>query len=231
MSSSSTTARYNQRSWINTFLYLGVTIISALLGLGSAVLLTHHLEPHEYGRIGIFLSVLYLAAPMVFLAADGLVAVNKSKLDKIEYDRFRRSALAIALMVFTVLQFVALQMFLSGNLLDPLLLLVPLFALLRFLSSMASTEYIAEQRAAVYAGLTLLSSLLALALTYLLVTQVFASASARILALMCADMVMLIFRYWGRMGQVFRPYLDIKYRKQIITFGLPSMLALFGAWV
>jgi O-antigen/teichoic acid export membrane protein len=230
MSSSSTTARYNQRSWINTFLYLGVTIISALLGLGSAVLLTHHLEPHEYGRIGIFLSVLYLAAPMVFLAADGLVAVNKSKLDKIEYDRFRRSALAIALMVFTVLQFVALQMFLSGNLLDPLLLLVPLFALLRFLSSMASTEYIAEQRAAVYAGLTLLSSLLALALTYLLVTQVFASASARILALMCADMVMLIFRYWGRMGQVFRPYLDIKYRKQIITFGLPSMLALFGAW-
>jgi hypothetical protein len=37
-----------QRSWVNTTLYLGTTVVSALLGLASAVLMTHLLDPHEY---------------------------------------------------------------------------------------------------------------------------------------------------------------------------------------
>lgn len=230
MSSNPTSSAINQRSWINTLLYLGVTIVSALLGLISAVLMTHLLEPHEYGRIGIFLSVLYVSAPIVSLAAEGLIAVNKSALGDAEYDRFRRTAIAIALMMFVVLQLIAMLMWISGRLPDTLLLLAPLFALLRFTSTMASTEYVAEQRAAMYAGLTLLNSVLALALTYLLISQVVASAFGRIVALLCAETVMLLFRYWGRMEQILRPCLDPHYRKQIIAFGLPSMVALFGAW-
>lgn len=220
----------NRRPWVNTLLYLSVTVISAMLGLGSAVLLTHLLEPNEYGRIGVFLSLLYLAAPIISLAAEGLIAVNKTALDLVEYDRFRRTAIAIAFLIFSCLQFVAVLMWFLGKLSDSLLLLIPAFALLRFTSTMASTEYVAEQRAAVYGCLTLLSSALALALTYVLVSQIEASAAGRILALMCAETVMLLFRYWGRMEQIFKPCLDAIYYKQILRFGLPSMLALFGAW-
>lgn len=219
-----------RRSWINTVLYLGTTVIGALLGLAGAVLMTHLLAPAEYGRIGIFLSVLYIASPMVSLAAEGLIAVNKSTLDADGYDRFRRTAIAVALMVSAVLQTGAGLMWLAGVLPDPLLLLVPLFALLRFASTMASTEYVAEQRAATYAGLTLLNSVIALGLTYLLISQVVTTASGRIIALMCAETVMLWFRYWGRLEQILHPALDVKYRQQIVAFGLPSMLALFGAW-
>jgi O-antigen/teichoic acid export membrane protein len=219
-----------QRSWINTTLYLGTTVVSALLGLASAVLMTHLLDPHEYGRIGIFLSVLYIASPMVSLAAEGLIAVNKTSLDGVEYDRFRRTAMAVALMVFGVLQAISTLLWLGGALPDPILLLAPLFALLRFASTMASTEYVAEQRAATYAGLTLLNNIMALALTYLLISHVVTSAYGRILALMCAETVMLWFRYWGRLEQIVNPRIDGKYRRQILAFGLPSMVALFGAW-
>lgn len=183
-------------SWINTFLYLSTTIISALLGLAGAILMTHLLAPHEYGRIGVFQSVLYIASPMVSLAAEGLVAVNKSKLNEFEYERFRRTAIAIALMMFGTLQSTAVLTWLSGTLPDQLLMLVPLYSLLRFASTMAATEYVAEQRAAMYAGLTLLNSILALGLTYLLISQVISSAAGRIVALMCAETVMLWFRYW-----------------------------------
>lgn len=219
-----------QRSWINTTLYLGTTVVSALLGLASAVLMTHLLDPHEYGRIGIFLSVLYIASPMVSLAAEGLIAVNKTSLDSVEYDRFRRTAMAFALMVFGVLQAISTLLWLGNALPDPILLLAPLFALLRFASSMASTEYVAEKRAAAYAGLTLLNNIMALFLTYLLISQVVTSAYGRILALMCAETVMLWFRYWDRPEQILKPRLDPKYRRQILAFGLPSMVALFGAW-
>lgn len=218
------------RSWGNTILYLGTTIVSALLGLAGAVLMTHLLDPHEYGRIGIFLSVLYIASPTVSLAAEGLIAVNKSTLDGADYDRFRRTAIAVALTMFCLLQVIAMLLWLGNALPDPLLLLAPVFALLRFASTMASTEYVAEQRAATYAGLTLVSSILALALTYLLISHVFTSAAGRILALMCAEVVMLWVRYWGRLGQILKPRLDAKYRRQIVKFGLPSMVALFGAW-
>lgn len=217
-------------SWINTFLYLSTTIISALLGLAGAILMTHLLAPHEYGRIGVFQSVLYIASPMVSLAAEGLVAVNKSKLNEFEYERFRRTAIAIALMMFGTLQSTAVLTWLSGTLPDQLLMLVPLYSLLRFASTMAATEYVAEQRAAMYAGLTLLNSILALGLTYLLISQVISSAAGRIVALMCAETVMLWFRYWGRLSQIFRPTFDTTYRRQIVSFGLPSMVALFGAW-
>jgi O-antigen/teichoic acid export membrane protein len=127
-----------RRSWINTALYLGTTVVSALLGLAGAVMMTHLLAPVEYGRIGIFLSVLYIASPMVSLAAEGLIAVNKSTLDADEYARFRRTAIAIALAVSATLQVCAGALWLIGILPDPLLLLAPLFALLRFASTMAS---------------------------------------------------------------------------------------------
>lgn len=230
MSSRACRPTLGQRSWVNTILYLGTTVFSALLGLAGAVLMTHLLAPQEYGRIGIFLSLLYIATPMVSLAAEGLIAVNKSTLNCVEYDRFRRTAIAVALMMFGLLQFIAALLWLGDALPDPLLLLAPLFALLRFASTMASTEYVAEQRAATYAGLTLLNNIMALVLTYLLISHVVASASGRVLALMCAETVMLWFRYWGRLEQILRPRLEDKYRRQIVAFGLPSMVALLGAW-
>jgi O-antigen/teichoic acid export membrane protein len=221
---------HGQSQWLNTVLYLGTTIVSALLGLASAVILTHLLDPIEFGRIGIFFSVLYIACPIVSLAAEGLIVVNKTKLDEFEYDYFRRTVTAFALISSVVLQTILSILWIFGALSDPILQLIPLFSLLRFASSMASLEYIAEQRAGTYAALTLLNNIMALALSFLLISQVFTTAYGRILALMGAETVMLMFRYWGRLDYLIKPRIETIYRRQILAFGLPSMIALFGAW-
>lgn len=217
-------------TWFNTLLYLGTTILTSLLGLGAALLMTHLLHPDQYGRIGVFLSVLYIAMPLVSLAAEGLIAVNKSNLSNTEYEDFRRTATAIALLVFATLQVGAVILWSTAIVKDPLLLVVPFFALLRFASSMAATEYVAEQRAVTYSMLTLLNSIVALALTWLLLTYLTQSAAGRIASLMVAESLLLWFRYRGRLRTLFHPQLHQTYTRQIVSFGVPSMIALFGAW-
>ena len=218
------------RTWFNTGLYLGTTVITSVLGLIAALLMTHLLSPDQYGRVGVVLSVLYIALPLVSLAADGLVAVNKSTLSDDDYEDFRRTAIAIALSVFAVLQIAAVVVWRCGGIADPLFLVIPIFALLRFAGAMAATEYIADQQATTYALLTLLNSVVALAITWLLLSHFTTSAAGRIAALMIAESVLLWFRYRRRLKVLFRPHLHPVYIRQIFAFGLPSMFALFGAW-
>lgn len=219
----------NRRTWKNVVIYLGTTAVSSLLGLGSALLMAHLLAPEQYGRIGLFLSVLYVAAPLTSLAAEGLIAVNLSTLDPAEYERFRGTAVAISLMVFVALELVALALCLSGAVPDALMLAVPLYALLRFATTMATTEYIAEQRAGVYAILTLLNGAVSLGLTYALMTWGTASAGARVLSLMAAESLLMLVRYRGRF-HLLRPRIDPKFKAQIMAFGIPSLVALLGGW-
>lgn len=220
----------SRRTWFNTALYLGTTILTSLLGLGAALLMTHLLTPEQYGRIGVFLSLLYIAMPLVSLAAEGLIAVNKSNLNDTEYEDFRRTAIAIALLAFAVLQMAAVIGWSTAIVKDPLFLVVPFFALLRFASSMAATEYVAEQRAVTYSVLTLLNSVVALALTWLLLNYLTQSAAGRIASLMVAESLLLWFRYRGRFRMLFHPQLHPTHTRQIVSFGVPSMIALFGAW-
>lgn len=218
------------RTWTNTALYLGTTVLTSIFSLATAVVMAHHLVPEQFGRIGLCLSALYIAAPIISLAAEGLVAVNKTMLAPADYENFRRTTIALGLTSFALLQTLGTAAWALGLLADPLLLAVPVLGLLRFASSMATTEYVAEERAFTYAGLTLLNGAVALALTYLLLTWVSASASSRILALLTADTLLLYARYRGRMHQLLQPRFDPEYRRQIVTFGVPSIIALAGAW-
>jgi O-antigen/teichoic acid export membrane protein len=218
------------RPWINIALYLGTTAVTSVLGMVTALLMAHLLPPEQYGRIGIFLSVLYIGVPAVSMAAEGLIAVNRSRLDDEEYNRFRRTTVAIGISMFVALQTLGILLWLFGALPDWLLLVVPGFALLRLATTMSATEYIVEQNAIRYSILTVLNSMAALALTYGLMTWVSASAGARVAALMLAELVLLVGRYHGKMGLLLRPAFDEKYKKQIVKFGIPSLFALFGAW-
>lgn len=218
------------RAWINTSIYLVTALLSSLLGLLTALLMTKLLTPSEFGRIGIFISILYLLVPMVSLAAEGLIAVNLTTLDAEEYERFRRTTVAIGFSVFLILQAIGFTLWGFHLLRDEILLLLPIFALLRLVSTMASTEYIVEGSAIKYSMLTLLNSVLVLILTYGMMVWISASAGSRIAALMVAELVLVLARYHGRAGLLFRPAFDLRYRKQILMFGVPSLMALFGAW-
>lgn len=218
------------KAGLNTLIYLGATVGTSGMGFLTALLMTHLLAPEQYGRTGIFLSILYIAVPLVSLAAEGLVAVNRTTLSAPEYESFRRTVVALGLAAFVALQTLALVLFGSGVVRDALMLVIPLFALIRLMTTMAGTEYVSEQKAGTYAVLMLLNAALAMAFTYALMKWGSASADSRVLALMAAELVVLVARYRGRMHLILKPRIDPKYRRQILAFGVPSLIALFGAW-
>lgn len=218
------------RTGLNALLYLSATAATSCMGLLTAVLMTHLLAPEEYGRIGVFMSVLYIAVPLVSLAAEGLVAVNRTTLPEDEYDRFRRTVAALGLAAFAMLSVLALLLRAIGIVGDLLMLVVPGFALIRLMTTMAATEYVCEQRAGTYAALTILNGALALGLTYGLMKWASASAGSRVAALLVAECLLLFVRYRGRMHLLLKPTIDRKYSRQILAFGLPSLVAVLGGW-
>lgn len=215
---------------VNGIYYLVATILTSVLGLVSAFLMTHIVAPEEYGRIGIFFSVLYVVAPIVSLSVEGLIAVNKSTLSVTDYVEFQRTAIGLSLIVAILIEMAAILAIYTGVIHDPLLLLTPIFALIRFLSVMAGIEYISEQQARIYCSITVLGALLALGLTWGLLTFVSGSAFSRVVALVLADFFVLFYRYFGRFNVLFFPRIFSNFKSQIYAFGAPTCLAVVGAW-
>ena len=136
-------------------IYLASSVATAGIGFGSVLVLTRLMAPAEYGLIGVFLSLLFFVAPLVSLSADGLIAVNKSALDIATYQAFQRSYIGLAYISFSVLQMLFILAWLAGFYNETLLVGAPLFGLVRFLASMAATEYVVEQRSLTYALMTM----------------------------------------------------------------------------
>ena len=219
-----------QRALINSAIYLFFSFTSAGLGLATAVLLARFVPPAEYARVGIFLSVLYFVAPLLSCSADGLVAVNKVSLQDSHYRHFAATYVALAYRIFLAVQAVALLLFACGAFSDWLLLLVPLFGLVRFLATCANTEYVIEERALTYGVLSVVTTLLSLVVTLILLLTTLPSAAWRIVGLLAADASLLLVRYHGRLGIFLQFKLDRALARQIVSFGLPALIAVAGAW-
>ena len=210
--------------------YLGSSISTAAIGFGSVLVLTRMLAPSDYGLIGVFFSLLAFVAPVVSLSADGLIAVNKSTLNQAAYLAFQRSYIALAYTCFAALQMLFVLVWLAGGYSEGLLVGAPLFGLVRFLAGMAATEYVVEQRSVTFGMLTVATSLFSLLLTVLFITALGAWGGWRVLAMFAADLLMLSVRYRGRLGLLVRPHWDRTQLQPILSFGLPSLVAVAGGW-
>jgi O-antigen/teichoic acid export membrane protein len=215
---------------VNAAIYLFFSVAGSALGFGAVVVLTRLIAPHEYGRIGLFLSMLYFITPLVSLSCDGLIAVNKTTLAPERYQRFQQTCVGLGIACFAVCETVMLSLLAAGLIKDWLLTVAPLFALVRLFTGIAGTEYIAEQRAMMYGSLMVANSALALALTVVFAHWVGESGAYRILAMLLADLALLAVRYWGRLHLLFSPRLRTEFTRQILQFGIPSGIAVAGGW-
>lgn len=215
-------------SHIATYLFFSLT--TSALGFVAVIVMSHLLLPAEFGTIGVFLSLLYFVVPLISLSADGLIAVNKTSLSSVDYQKFQSGYIALAYLCFLTLQLAFFVAWLIGVYRDALLLFTPLFGLGRFLASMAATEYVAEQRPITYGMMNLLTSLWSLSLTILFICVFSSWGGFRVLALFLADVMMLMARYRGRIHMLIHPHWDTQVASQIVRFGLPSVIAVAGAW-
>lgn len=214
----------------NTSIYLAFSIASSGIGFLAVLALTRLLPTSEYGRIGLFFSALYFIAPLVSIAADGLVSVNKSTLTPERYRTFQQTYVGLAMACFGACQLATAVLWLSGVVPDALIMGAPAFALVRFFATMAGTEYVMEQRAITYGSLTLATSAIGLLLTIVLCWAFGGSSVYRVFSMFLADLALLAIRYRGRSEILLKPRIDSGFALQIFHFGVPSVIAIAGGW-
>jgi O-antigen/teichoic acid export membrane protein len=212
------------------FLYLSFSSASNAVGLLTTLFMIRHIAPQEFGRLAITLGALLVANAVMSFGADNLIAISKTNLDPQAYARFRTSYSHFALMNFALSQCVAVLVWLTGWV-DALVLLVPLIALTKFFVSMASIEYVMEQRAIAYGLVQFLTSLAAAVVTVVLVTWVSPKAESRIAALLLADMALLAVRYGLRPTVIASWHFDREAFLKIARFGAPLMISIAPAYL
>jgi O-antigen/teichoic acid export membrane protein len=211
-------------------LYMSFSSASNAVGLLTTLFMIRHIPPAEFGRLAITLGTLIVGNAIIGFAADNLIAINKTNLDAEGYARFRASYSHFALMTFVIAQLVTLGVWLTIRV-DALVLLVPLIALTKFFVSMASIEYVMEQRAVAYGLVQFLTSVAAAAITVVLVLWVSPRAESRIAALLLADIALLVVRYGVRPTIVASWHFDRQAFVRIARFGAPLMVSIAPAYL
>ena len=211
-------------------LYLSFSSASNVVGLLTTLFMIRHVPPQEFGRLAITLGALIVANAVIGLGADNLIAINKTNLEREGYARFRTSYSHFALMNFALSQCVVVLVWLVFRV-DALVLLVPLIALTKFFVSMASIEYVIEQRAIAYGLVQFLTAAAASVLTVVLVLWVSPRAESRIAALLLADIALLAVRYGVRPTVIASWHFDREAFRRIARFGAPLMISVAPAYL
>src|SRR6185312_7536724 len=126
--------------------------------------------------------------------ADGLIAVNKASMPEAQYAHFVSTYVALAYRICLAVQLVAIASYWLGLFSDALLLLVPVFALVRVLAAWANTEYVIEERVLTYGILGIDTPLLSFIVTAVLLVVSVPSGAWRIAGMLTADASLLWVR-------------------------------------
>ena len=212
------------------FAYFSFSFATSALGFVAALVMMRLMPPEEFGRIALFLSMQFIAVPIISFSAGSLIAINKAKLDMVEYFYFRRSYVTFAYLMFVVVQLVFLVIFTLGVLHDSLFLLIPIYGLVQFLIGIVSTEYVMEEKAVQYGMVAFSTTLTSLLLTFLLMSLFSGVADWRIAALLFSDILFLFVRYRGRMKLLWTFSVDKVVFKDVAKFGFPLLLSVAPAW-
>lgn len=213
------------------FAYFSFSVATSALGFASTLVLMHYISPEEFGKIALFVSIHFLVAPIISFSAESLIAVNRSKQSNDVYEHFRMSYVTLAYFIFVIVQIGSVVIYTTGAHNNAMFVLIPFAALLKYLIGLASIEYVMEEKSVQYGLLQLFSAAFSLALTIGLIDLFGAVADLRIFALLIADMVFLLIRYWGRMRLLLNFVFDWQQYRQIIIFGFPLLVSIAPAWV
>lgn len=210
--------------------YFSFSLATSAIGFIAVLMMMRLMPPEEYGRIALFLSLQFIAVPIISLAADNLIAINKSKLKPDEYEHFKRGYVTFAYAMFFLVLLIFIILFQLNVLHDRLFILIPAFGLSRFLIGMASMEYVMEARSIQYGMVTFLTSLLSFLLTAIFLKFISDSADWRIISLLISDVIFVLVRYRTRMKLLLCFSVDKLVIKNIARFGFPLLLSVVPAW-
>jgi O-antigen/teichoic acid export membrane protein len=212
------------------FVYLSFSAAANAIGMVTTLFMVHYVAPQEIGRVALVVGALMVTNTLIGFGADNLTAINRTNLDREAYLSFRTSYSHFALMNFAIWQAIAVLIWAVFHV-DDLVLFVPLMSLTKFFVTMASIEYVMEQRAVAYGLVQCLTSLAATLVTVALVFWVSPKAESRIAGLLLADIALLAIRYGIRPRVIECWRFNRRVFIYIARFGVPLMLSVGPAYL
>lgn len=222
--------RKEARNFINYYIF---TILSALIGFYSIPYLTKHLQPEEYGMVGIFLGIVFFMPPLLSFSATNLQAINIVDLNESEYKLFRNDYLSFIISLF----FLVLLLSLASIFVIPkysfVIITAVIYGVLQLLSTVHSTELIQHSKPTLFGILNFLSIFLAFVISVYFISWLKLGWHARIAALIITEAILVILRFFffSSIGREFKFHFDKSRVQVLIQFGWPLMISVLAGWI
>jgi len=212
--------------------YALFSIITSAIGFITLMYLAKVLSPSELGVIGIFQAFIFVSIPLVTFSSLGLVAVNKVKMNQIDYQNFSNVyfTLGLLLSIGLVLITAVLYPFYSEHVW--ILVAIPIISSLRLFADFHSVELIQDHHAHSYGVYTVIESIIGLCATIALISYFKFSWEGRIIALLIGAALALGGRYLFNFLTMrnFQFSLNAQEIRKIFKYGWPLMIALGAGW-
>ena len=212
----------------NFSIYTASTLINSAIPFVLLPLLTHYLEPAEYGIIALIQVAITFATILISLNVHGAVNVTYFKIDKNLFPHYVTSVAYIVATAF-ILVFVLVAVF-NGALakvipVNPMwLLLLPLVALFQTIYNLLLSIYQAREQPIQYAKLLISNTIINVSLTIFLVMFMEMGWEGRYLGILIAVFLSALAAtiYLYRASLIALPE-SSEHVKDILAFGLPLM--------
>ena len=206
--------------------YGGFSLLTTLFGVLSLPVLISFLEPSEYGVLGLTLTVLSLLVPFNTFSNEHNVQSLKLKLSTIDYNHYWAGICTFSIIVcFGGLLVTGLVVYFFDFHFS--FLLIPLLSFLRSLRLLKQAEFAVSEQDFLYGLSSLLISVFAFIVTFLVFYFYESSATLRVAGLLFAEIIVVLYIAKVR----FSFEIDKKTLKNIVLFGLPLVLSSLPYWL
>ncbi|MEI3801750.1 MULTISPECIES: lipopolysaccharide biosynthesis protein [unclassified Chitinophaga] len=222
------------RSEVKHFVnYYAFTIIGSLIGFYSISYLTTHLEPENYGMIGIFLGVVFFMPALLSFSATNLQAINIVDLNESEYKKFRNEYVSFIVTLILIFLGIALCTLLFLPVYSFVIITSVLYGGLQLLSSVHSTELIQHAKSTQFGIFNFVGILLAFLFSVIFISLLKLNWQSRIIALILTEAIMVILRFWvfSSIGREFKYVVNKEKFRYFILFGWPLMISVLAGWI
>ena len=218
-------------------IYTVTSLLTAGIPFLILPVLTHYLNPFDYGQLSLFNIYVSILIPFISLGSNGLVGLEFFKNKKLQFSKLFSS---VARFIFLNFLFISLLTFFLKDKLEGILdlpsksvLIIPFVAILTIIVEQYSAQLINQKKAFLHGRVSVSRVVVEVSLTLLFIIGIGMNWQGRIYSWFIALFLMSIIAiyYFKKEGWLIKNSFDIKLVKNSLIYGLPLVPHLLGRFV
>ena len=219
----------------NILIYGGTNALKSLIPFIMLPILTTYLSAKDFGILSIIEITILFLTPFILLNINSAINIEYFKVSKRILKYFISNALLLSLIafIFVSILFIVFQNYLSSifKIDVDLILILPLFALLRVVSSVLLTIYQATDNPIRYATFTISQTLIDFFFSYLFIVYFLYGFEGRLFGIYFAFLLSSLYGLYMLHKLDYLGKINFRFTKPILSFGLPLIPHVVGGTI